>query len=79
MNTSHPFTARTARRLWVLFGIILAGTLLAEAFVSMHGPDSVSHSFGFNAWYGFLSCVALVGVSRLVGLLLKRKDTWYDG
>jgi len=39
------------------------------------GIDGV---FGFNAWYGFAACVALVAVAKTVGFVLKRRDTYYD-
>lgn len=78
MSDLHPFTKATARRLWIIFIAILAATVLAGFVVPTHGPDAVSDSPGFNAWYGFLACVALVGGSRLLGMILKRRDSYYD-
>ena len=34
--------------------------------------------FGFHAWFGFLACVAMIGVAKALSLLLKRPDTYYD-
>jgi preprotein translocase subunit SecG len=78
MSTLHPFTPRTARLLWIILIVVLAATLIAGVFVHSHGPDTISASLGFNAWFGFLACVALVGVSRLLGAILKRGDGYYD-
>lgn len=79
MSTLHPFTDRTAKRLWILFIAILAATLIAGLFIHPHGRGGIEESSGFPAWYGFLACVVLVGVSRLIGFILKRPDTYYDG
>ncbi len=79
MSTLHPFTDRTAKRLWIIFIAILAATLVAGLFVHLHGLGGIEENFGFPAWYGFLGCVVLVGVSRLIGFILKRPDTYYDG
>lgn len=79
MSTLHPFTPRTARILWIILIVVLALTLAAGLFAHSHGPDQVSASLGFNAWFGFIGCVILVGLSRLLGAILKRGDGYYDG
>lgn len=78
MSPLHPFTARTARVLWIVFAAILALTVIAEIFIHRHALFGVDELFGFNAWYGFAACVALVAFSRLIGFVLKRPDTYYD-
>jgi hypothetical protein len=47
--------------------------VVADFFVDRHGT-----SFGFNAWYGFLSCVAFVLIARGLGFYLKRPEDYYD-
>ena len=75
----HWLTRReTIRWLWVVFGIVLALTVLAEAFVGQEAHFSVEALFGFNAWFGFLACAALIFFAKLLGLWLKRPDTYYD-
>jgi len=67
----------TIRKLWIGFIVILAMTVLADAFVG-HDPHFViDGTFGFAAWYGFLSCVGLILFSKLVGVFLKRSDDYY--
>ncbi len=78
MSDLHPFTPKSARRLWIVLIAILAATLAAGIGVHVHGPDVISQSLGFNAWLGFLGCVILVGLSRLLGAILKRGDGYYD-
>ena len=72
----------------VVFGLVLCIvrvarlpvlSMIADLFIHPHGLGGIEESFGFPAWYGFLACVVLVGVSRLIGFILKRPDTYYDG
>ncbi|MEX2151373.1 MAG: hypothetical protein WD793_14265 [Steroidobacteraceae bacterium] len=70
---------RTLRILWVLFCIVLALTLLAQAFVVIKSYFGMDGWPGFAAVFGFLACLALVLAARLLGLLLKRRDDHYDG
>ena len=78
MSELHPFTAKTARRLWIVLIAILAATLAAGIGVHVHGPDPISQSLGFNAWFGFLASIILAVLSRLLGVILKRGDGYYD-
>lgn len=67
----------TIRRLWILFIAILALTVIAQIFIPVHGDFGIDGTFGFNAWYGFASCIAMVAVAKALGIFLKRKDTYY--
>jgi hypothetical protein len=69
---------RTIRMLWVLFCILLALTLLAQAFVVIKSTSGFDGWPGFAAVFGFLACLALVLVARGLGLLLKRRDDYYE-
>ncbi len=69
----------TIRMLWIGSLVVLALLVVADALVEHHPHFGVDGSFGFHAWYGFLVCAGMVVVSKfVVGLLLKRKDTYYD-
>lgn len=70
-------------RLWLLLVTILLLALIPEFFVHHHphfaaAGFTLDGSFGFYAWYGFLSCAGMVAVAKIVGIFLKRKDTYYD-
>ena len=67
----------TIRKLWIGFIVVLALTVLADAFVRHDAHFGVESTFGFAAWYGFLSCVGLILFAKLVGLFLKRPDDYY--
>lgn len=66
------------RWLWILFIVILVITVLVEAAVHMHGAFPLTDIFGFHAAYGFLACAAIVIFAKILGMPLKRKDTYYD-
>jgi hypothetical protein len=69
---------RTIRILWIVFAVILAATVVAQVVIHPHGVFGIDGSFAFNAWYGFLACVAMILFARLLGAAIKRRDTYYD-
>ena len=68
----------TIKLLWVVFAIILAATVLADLFIHQHPFFTLDGTFGFGAWFGFLSCVILILFAKALGSVLKRPDTYYD-
>ncbi len=69
---------RTIRRLWVGGVIVLGLTVLGEYLVDRHPHFSFDQLPGFSAIFGFLACVGLILVAKLIGLALKRADTYYE-
>jgi hypothetical protein len=71
--------SRTLRILWIVFLVVLVLTVLADFFVVPDAHFPIEATFGFNAWYGFLACAALILAAKgIVGSLLKRPDTYYE-
>ena len=69
----------TIRKLWIGSLVVLAALVAADAGVHHHAHFGIDGTFGFHAWYGFAVCAAMVLVSKFViGLVLKRRDTYYD-
>ena len=66
------------RTLWIIFIVILSVTVIAGLFVHQHESFGIEDSFGFFAWYGFITCVAMVVFAKLLGLILKRPENYYD-
>jgi hypothetical protein len=52
--------------------------VLAGIIAPTHGVDALSGEFAFNALFGFLACLGLIGFARLLGVVLKRGDRYYD-
>jgi hypothetical protein len=65
------------RKLWIGFIVVLACTVLAEFVWPIHGHFEIESITGFNALYGFGACGAMVAFAKLLGLWLKRSDTFY--
>jgi hypothetical protein len=68
----------TIKRLWVLFAILLAFTVLLDLVISHHPYFGLDGTFGFGAWFGFVSCTVLIAAAKALGWVLKRPDTFYD-
>ncbi len=62
----------TIRRLWI-FGIMV---LIIVALMDLKVDNHIF--IGFYSLYGFGACVAMVLIAKGLGILLKRKDTYYD-
>lgn len=77
MNEHWLTRPRTVRRLWQGFAAILALTVLAQVFVDAHPHFSVEGIFGFNALYGFVACGVLIVAAKGIGVLLKRRESYY--
>ncbi|MBK6850583.1 MAG: hypothetical protein IPG93_02960 [Burkholderiales bacterium] len=68
---------RNVERLWRGFLVVLALTVLAELVVQLHPHFEIESVFGFSAWFGFMTCTAMIGVAKALALVLKRPDTYY--
>ena len=68
----------TIKRLWIVFAIVLSITVLADLVIHHHSYFWLDGTFGFGAWFGFLSCIALIVVAKALGAVFKRPDTYYD-
>lgn len=68
----------TIKKLWIVFAIILVAVVLMDLTVEHHPYFSIDGTFGFGAWFGFFSCVALVVFAKALSVILKRPDTYYD-
>jgi len=66
------------RPIWIAFAIVLLATVAAGFMVDMHPHFAFESWPAFFAIYGFLACVVLVFGAKLLGVLLKRPDTYYD-
>ncbi|WP_198556613.1 hypothetical protein [Paraglaciecola sp. MB-3u-78] len=68
----------TIRKLWIGSSILLALTVLAQTVIYVKGYFGFDAWFGFGAVYGFVSCLVMVLVAKLLGLVLKRPQDYYD-
>ncbi|MCF8476241.1 MAG: hypothetical protein K9G60_04375 [Pseudolabrys sp.] len=68
----------TIRILWIVFIAVLAVTVLLDLVIEHHPIFGLDGTFGFGAWFGFFSCVAMIVGAKALGVFLKRPDTYYD-
>jgi hypothetical protein len=59
--------------------IVLIVTVLMDLAVEHHPYFTLDGTFGFGAWFGFVSCIVLIVFAKALGAVLKRPDTYYDG
>lgn len=79
MNDDHWLTRpSTIRLLWIVFIAVLALTVAAESWFAGEPHFEIERLFGFNALYGFLVCAAMIVLAKGLGVLLKRRDTYYE-
>jgi hypothetical protein len=67
----------TLRLLYWLGATVLALTVLAQVWVDLHAEFGIDGWFGFNAGFGFLSCVLMVLVAKVLGYFVKRPQKFY--
>lgn len=65
------------RIVWALYAVC-ALLFVADFAVHKHGPFAIEHVFGFYAWFGFLACVGLVLLARVMRSILMRPEDYYD-
>jgi len=65
------------KTLLFVFYSSMAVLLLLDLFIHRHSYFSFAKGFSFFAVYGFLSCVALVFIARVLRFFLKREEDYY--
>jgi len=68
----------TIRHLWIWGSVVLALLVAADALVHGHPAFGIEGTFAFYAWYGLVSCLAMILFAKALGLFLSRADTYYD-
>lgn len=68
----------TIRKLWIGSSVVLILVVLAQTVIYVKGYFGFDAWFGFGAIYGFGSCLVMVLVAKLLGLVLKRPINYYD-
>lgn len=67
----------TIGKLWCGFIGVLAVIVLAQTVIPIKGYFAVDGWFGFGAVYGFVSCLLMVLVAKVVGVVLKRPREYF--
>ena len=67
----------TIRKLWYGFSAVLVGVVLAQVVIPVKGYFGVDGWFGFGAVYGFVACLLMVLVAKVLGVVLKRPQGYF--
>lgn len=67
----------TIKKLWIGLAIVLTLLVVAQFWVKVKPTVGFDGSFGFGAWFGFLSCFAMVVVAKVIGFVVKRPEGYY--
>ena len=72
----HP---QNIKRLKIGFYIVLVLLVLPDFFLHKHTLFSSVEAWpGFYAFFGFVACVAIILISKLLGFALKKSEDYYD-
>lgn len=71
----HP---KNVKKLIVAVFVICAGLFVADALYHKHPHFAAEEWFGFYAIYSFAVCVGIVLVARLMQMILRRDEEYYD-
>jgi hypothetical protein len=66
------------RKLWILLYAVCGLLIIPDFFTHRHSYFGFDGYFAFFALLGFVSCAVLILFSKLVALVLKVKEDYYD-
>jgi hypothetical protein len=66
------------KRLLIVFYAFLVALLVIDFFIHKHGEFSWEERPAFFAVYGFVSYVLLIFTAKIVRLVIKRREDYYD-
>ncbi len=69
---------QNVQRLLFCFYCFLAILFAIDFFIHKHAEFPWEEAPGFFAVYGFVSCVALIFIAKILRKIVKRKEDYYD-
>tara|TARA_Y100000590_G_scaffold467150_1_gene645018 strand:+ start:19267 stop:19488 length:222 start_codon:yes stop_codon:yes gene_type:complete len=70
--------SKQIKRLWIIFITVLIILFFSDLLIDRKSYFKIDEVFAFPSIYGFLSCIFLIVISKVIGIFLKRKDDYYD-
>ena len=71
-------SAENRRKVVRYFYVCLILLLIVDFIIAKHGHFSWETAPAFYAVYGFVACVSLIFVAKLLRLLVRRNEDYYD-
>ena len=69
---------KNVQRLLYIFYASLVVLLIVDFFIHKHADFPWEAATNFFAVYGFVSCVALIFIAKVLRKIVKRKENYYD-
>ena len=73
MNQHWILKKENIKKLWICSII-----LLVQIIFPIKGHFEVESWLGFGAWFGFIACVLMILFSKLLGLVVKKSEDYYE-
>lgn len=69
---------KTVQRFLGVFYLSLVALLAYDFFVHKHDHVAMGNAPEFYAVYGFISCVALIFIAKVLRLFIRRNEDYYE-
>ena len=69
---------QNVKRFLVIFYISLVVLLIVDLFIHKHAEFPWGGAPEFFAVYGFVSCVLLIFIAKILRMIIKRDEHYYD-
>jgi branched-subunit amino acid transport protein len=69
---------KNVQRFLYFFYFALLVLLVVDLFIPKHGHFPWENAPEFFAVYGFISCVSLIFIAKLLRKIVKRREDYYD-
>ena len=66
------------KKLLLIFYAFLVVLLISDFFIHKHAEFPWEDAPGFFAFYGYLSCVGLIFIAKVLRFFLKKDENYYD-
>ena len=66
------------RKLWVCSIVLLVSLILVQLIFPIKGHFEVESWIGFGAWFGFIACILMILFSKILGLVVKKPEDYYE-
>ena len=66
------------KKLWVCSIVLLVFLVLVQLIFPIKGHFEVESWIGFGAWFGFIACILMILFSKILGLVVKKPEDYYE-
>ena len=78
MNQHWILKKDNIRKLWIFSIVLLVFLVFIQVIFPINGHFEVESWIGFGAWFGFIACIFMILFSKLLGLVVKKSEDYYE-